>query len=453
MSDESLMASLVHPIADVGLGNTSYLVVAGDRAAVIDPRRDVTEYLALAQQLGTTIVAAFETHLHADFVSGARELAAATGARIYAASTAHLVFDHVPIEPDMPVAIGEVTLRVLPTPGHTPEHVAYVASIGTTQAVFSGGSLIVGGAARTDLTGSARTTELARAQYASVATIAALPPSTALFPTHGAGSFCSTGPTATATSTIGRELANNPLLSAGSEERFVEMLIAGFGSYPRYFSHLREVNRRGATLLRDLPPIPRFDVARATDATGRGAWLIDGRVVDRWAAEHPAGAISIAVRPEFASWLGWVVPFGGAVVLLIDPAQLVEASLLAHRIGYDRILGWTTIEDWRDAGTSMRTTETPTPEQTLDRMRNGTLLLDVRQRAELDELRVPGAHHLELGDIIAGALPDADDIIAFCGHGERSTTAVSLLERRGIRAASLQGGTSAWRRSGAPVEA
>jgi hydroxyacylglutathione hydrolase len=194
-----------HPISDDALGNTSYLVPCGrDMAFSVDPRRDVDEHLATATRLGVRIAAVFETHLHADFVSGSLELRRAAGADLYGAADARLAFPHTPVSPGDRLRIADAHIEVIGTPGHTPEHVSYLATVGNVVTVFSGGSLIVGGAARTDLTGLARTEELARAQYASLRALASLPDETMLCPTHGGGSFCSANRARSNTSTVGQ---------------------------------------------------------------------------------------------------------------------------------------------------------------------------------------------------------------------------------------------------------
>ncbi len=447
-----MAAGDVHAFADEALSNTSYVVdVGGGEAVVVDPRRDVDEYLRLAQQLGLRIVASMETHLHADFVSGSRELATNIGAEVIAPHGADLHFPHGPVSEGQSIAVGDTTFTALDTPGHTPEHVAYLLT-GPMRAVFSGGSLLAGGAARTDLTGDDRTRDLAEAQFGSLRRLAAFSDETGLFPSHGGGSFCSTGSGRHTATTVGQERRSNPLLELEDKDAFVDRLLAGFGSYPPYFLHLREVNRK-PPLLEELScrPLPAAEVSEAVD---RGVWFIDGRPVDEWAAEHPRRAISIAVRPQFASWLGWVVPFGQPVILLVgNDQQLQEALRLARRIGYDRVEGW--IEDgmdaWRRADLPTSSLEVVTPEEAQLRAEDGATLLDVRQQSEWMSSRIPGAVHVELGDIIAGNRP-AGELIAFCGHGERSATAASLILREGGRVANLAGGFSAWKRAGLPTE-
>lgn len=444
----------VHPIADEALGNLSYLVEVGDGTAVsVDPRRDVGEHLELAAKHDLTIAAVLETHLHADFVSGSRELARAAGTEILAAAGAGLDFPHRALRPGDRVGFGQISVDVLATPGHTPEHVAFLLSNDMTSALFSGGSLLAGGAGRTDLTGADRTEELSREQFTSLRRLATLPDDTMLHPTHAGGSFCSTGPARAVAATIGEARTQNPLFASADEDAFVEAILAGFGSYPRYFSHLRDLNRHGAPLLESLDPLPQLDAGEARDAIADGARLIDGRPFEEWARAHAENSVSIEVRPAFASWLGWVVPFGAPVAFVLEDGQVGEATMLARRIGYDRLIGWIRFATWRDAGLPTASIENVGPHEAAERARAGrAALLDVRQHAEHASARLPGATHLELGDIIAGKTPEASDVITYCGHGERSATAASLLARRGIRVANLVGGVGAWRDAGLPLE-
>ena len=246
------MTASLEPLAlvDEGLGNSSYLVDLGDgRALAVDPGRDPGPYLAAAAHRGLAIAYAAETHLHADFVSGSRELAAG-GAQVLAAAAGRTGFPHRGLGDGDEVDLGGLTLRALATPGHTPEHLSYLLlDGGRPVALFSGGSLLVGAVARTDLIAPERTEELARALWRSLhERILSLPGDLAVYPTHGAGSFCSAPAGAERTTTIGAEKAANPLLAAAGEDAFVELLLGGLGSYPPYFLRLREVNRRGPEL-------------------------------------------------------------------------------------------------------------------------------------------------------------------------------------------------------------
>jgi hydroxyacylglutathione hydrolase len=452
-----LIASTVgrtHALPDEALGNTSYLVeLGGGTAASVDPRRDIDGHLELAERLGLRVIAGLETHLHADFVSGSRELAERTGADVYAAREAFLEYGHKGLAEGDQLQLGDVVVQAWATPGHTPEHLSFLVLVdGTPTAVFSGGSLIRGGAARTDLVDASDTDRWSREQFRSVRRLSRLPESTALWPTHGAGSFCATAPGKAPVGTIGDELAANRLLRIGDEDTFVRALRAGFGSFPAYFSRLRDVNRQPA-LLHDIEPPQPLDPDAAHSLISAGAWLVDARPIHAWARLHPQGAVSIELRPAFASWLGWVIPFGDPIILLVNDADRADAVRLARRIGYDRVLGWIGggIDAWTAAGLPAQSAKETDASEARRRVANGAMLVDVRQTAELDGARIPDAAHIELGDIIAGRTPDTDEAVVFCGHGERSATAVSLLERRGIRAVNLVGGIGAWEAAGLPI--
>lgn len=448
------MTPTVFPLHDDELANTSYLVDVGDaRAVVIDPPRDIDTHVELAARLGVEVIATFDTHVHADYVSGATELVA-LGVEALVPHGASPKWPHRSVSDDERIAMGGAVFRAIPTPGHTPEHLAYLLEVdGRPHAVFSGGSLILGGAARTDLLGDAHTEELARAQFHSLRRLAALPDATALHPTHGAGSFCLASATTTNNPTIGSERATNPLLAIEDEEHFVRALVDGFGSFPTYYRHLQALNESGPTPLVTLARPPPLSAHETAARMAKGAWLIDARPVSEWATEHPAGAVSNELRPAFASWLGWIVPFGAPVVLLVDEDGRDEATRLAHRIGYDDLAFLDGgMHAWRAAGLPVASVDEVTPRAALERQTRGATLVDVRQDSELSTLRIPGAVHVELGDIIAGAPPSGSELITFCGHGERSASAASLLERSGIRVANLAGGTAAWVEAGLPVE-
>ena len=445
----------VHPIPDGSLGNTSYLLeIGGTSAVAIDPRRDVDVYEEAADRLGLRLESVVETHLHADFVSGNMELAAA-GASIVVPAGAESTFPHRGIREGETLDLDGVRLRALETPGHTPEHLAYVVEGDDgVVGVFSGGSLIAGGAARTDLIDPALTEQLTRDQFASLRRVAELPDAAHLWPTHGGGSFCSAIPASAGATTIGAERATNPLLAITDEEEFVREVLNGYGSFPAYFLHLRVINQRGATLIADLPLPRALPAGEVAGLMEDGVWLIDVRSVDEWAAGHPRGAIAIAERPAFASWLGWVIPFGAPVVFLGDEQAVASATVAARGIGYDDVRGWVDggLDGWTAAGLPVDSVESLSPADALRRVENGSSLVDVRARSEVAVATIPGAAQIEVGDIAAGKQPGVDDLITYCAHGERAATAASLLEHRGLRVATLAGGFPAWDEAGLPVQ-
>jgi len=446
-----IMRESATPLALVneGLGNTSYLVDLGDCGAlVVDPERDPGPYLAAAEARGLTVAYAAETHLHADFVSGSRELAA-HGARVLAPAAGGIEFGHRGLRDGDEVGLGGLMLRALATPGHTPEHLAYLLlDGGRPVALFSGGSLLVGAVARTDLIDPARTEELARALWRSLhERILCLPDGLPVYPTHGAGSFCAAPAGAERTTTIGAERAGNPLLAAPSEDAFVRLLLGGLGTYPPYFLRLREVNRRGPAVHGPGPAALRAltadDLSRLL---GAGAMLVDARPVASFAAGHVPGAISIALRPAFATWLGWLADPDRPVAFVLEPGQ-DRADLVrqARNIGYERLAGELTggMPAWESAGLPVhRTRLVPATEA-------GGTVLDVRQAAEFQAGHVPGARNIELGTLArpstAPMREDREPLTVMCGHGERAMTAGSLLARQGDRDVAVAiGGPRDW---------
>jgi len=432
----------ITPFVDEGLGNSSYLVDLGDgRALVVDPVRDVAPYAQFAAKHGLQVAYSLETHLHADFVSGSRELAG-LGATILAPRGGELAFPHRPVEDDEEVDLGGLVLRGVGTPGHTPEHLSYLLLDGDRPvAMFSGGALIVGSVARTDLISPEQTEPLARALFRALRDrIRPLPDDLAVYPTHGAGSFCSAPGTGERTTTIGHERASNPLLSAPDEETFLARLTEGLGSYPDYFLRLREVNRRGPAIYGAEPPrLALLTPAELQAALTAGAELIDVRPIDQFAAGHIPGALSIALRPAFASWLGWMVDADRALVFVAEADQdRVDLVRQCLKIGYEKLSGEATggMKAWRTAGQPEVRTELSAkpPPPTAQ-------VVDVRQASEFAAGRAAGTTHLELGSLPKHALDLASaERVLMCGHGERAMTAASLLERVGSRAAVFQGG-------------
>ncbi len=438
------------PLVDEGLGNSAYLVDLGDgRGLVVDPSRDTRAVRAAAEARGLRVAFAADTHLHADFLSGARQLAATDGARVLASAAGDRAFAHTGLRDGDEVDLGGLRLRVLATPGHTAEHLSFVLLDGDAPVgVFTGGSLLVGAAARTDLVAPERTEELARAQYASIRRLLTLGDEVEVWPTHGAGSFCSAPPGAERTTTIGREKASNPLLHAENEDAFVAALLGSLGSFPPYFLRLGEANRRGPAVLDGPPTLAPLGVERVRELLAAGAELVDVRPVVDFAAGHVPGSLSIPLRPAFASWLGWLAPHDRPLVVVRtgdqDPTEILWQAL---KIGYENVAGELDggVAAW--AGSGRPTAAVPLIRaERVDRAH----VLDIRQRAEFTAAHLPGATHVELGDLpahlasVAADLP-AGPTVVMCGHGERAMGAASLLARAGYRdLAVLDGGPGDW---------
>ena len=423
----------VESIVNQGLGNSAYLLDLGDgQSLLIDPERNPAPYLAVAERKDLRLRWVVETHLHADFVSGGREIAA-QGAHLLAPVGSGLKFDHQAVSDGDEVDLGGLTLRVIATPGHTPEHCAYLLADGTQPlALFTGGTLIVGGVARTDLISPDVTNELARAAYRSIKErLLTLPDELAVYPTHGAGSFCSASPTEERTTTIGRERTTNPLLQAKDENEFVARLSAGFGSYPTYFLRLRDLNQTGAKIFGPTPPPIRGltpdEVAGMIEA---GAEIIDVRPVLNFASRHIPGSLSIQLRDQFATWLGWLVDPDRVLVFVADSDQdLVDAVIQSLNIGYEQFGGYLAdgITGWQQSGRSVNRTQV----LSVDRIPSTSAIVDVRQGSEWETGHVPGAIHLELGDMTKAGSHLPAELVLHCEHGQRSMTAASVLERAG----------------------
>ncbi|SDJ97887.1 Glyoxylase, beta-lactamase superfamily II [Actinopolyspora mzabensis] len=434
------------PLVDEGLGNSAYLVDLGDgRALVVDVSLDLRGAWQAARRRGLTLAFAADTHLHADFVSGMRQLAATEGTQVLASAAGHREFAHTGLHDGDEIDLGGLRLRALATPGHTHEHLAFLLLDGDrAQGVFTGGSLIVGAAARTDLVSPDETEPLARQQYASLQRLTALPDEVAVWPTHGAGSFCSAPPGAQRTSTIGAEKAGNPLLQAQDEDAFVTALLDSLGSFPPYFLRLAEYNRRGPVVLDADPALPALDGARVRSLQAEGAQVVDVRPVCQFATGHIPGALSIPLRPAFASWLGWLTsPEHPLVIVRSEEQDPTEIAWQAAKIGRIDLAG--ELDGGMPAWTSDGQPTSSTRLLGADEITHQRVL-DVRQDAEYAEGHVAGATHVELGTLAdrADALPHAPTVV-MCGHGERAMGAASLLEQAGHRdLAVLEGGPQDW---------
>jgi glyoxylase-like metal-dependent hydrolase (beta-lactamase superfamily II)/rhodanese-related sulfurtransferase len=432
---------------DEGIGHSSYLVDLGDGTAlVVDPRRIPELETAEAARRGLATTYTADTHSHADFVSGSPELVA-RGATFLAPDAGRLLVPHHGLRDGERVTIGSFVLEAIATPGHTPDHLVYLLETddGEPVALFSGGSLMVGTVGRTDLLGERHTEELAHEQFHSLRDrILTLPDELPVYPTHGAGSFCSAPGGADRVTTIGRERAQNPLLQFTDESRFVEELRAGFGSFPPFFGRLPEVNRRGPHVYGSMPVLARLDLEAFRSAVERGAQVVDARPITRYAEGHVRGSLSIELRPVFATWLGWLVDASRPVVFVLDDDQdrheLVRQCLT---VGIESLAGELDggYRTWTAAGLAVAS---------IDLAEVGDLdaepVVDVRQRDEFLSGHVPGAINIELG-----ALPDMADtvpagrLVVMCGHGERAMTGASVLEQSGhADVAVLVGGPADW---------
>jgi hydroxyacylglutathione hydrolase len=440
-----------------GLGNTSYVVEVGrGRAVAVDPDRRVTRYLDAAATNGWELAAVLDTHVHADFVTGSLELRERTGATLFVPKDAGIGFPHRGVVAGERLDLGDVEVEVLASAGHTPEHVSYVVRTGPTEAptLFSGGALIAGGAARTDLVAPDMTEPLTRAEFHTLhEAFAGLPDATLLKPTHGGGSFCSVGGGRVEATTLGSERATNPLMSAHDEEDFVRWWPTTFPSTPAYFHRMRAVNIAGPRSLADISPPPPLDPERFAQARAAGALVVDVRRTRAYAEGHVPGSLAVHFRDAFATWLGWLVAPDVPLLFVSDGVpieRVIEESLL---VGYERFAGYLDrgFEAWREAGLPVSTLRTVGPEEASALLDDGALPLDVREPDEFGLGHLAGAVLVPLGALAGRTdeLPAPRPLLTYCSAGERSATATSILERAGIGPVlNLKGGYGAWEEAG-----
>lgn len=444
---------------DAGLAQASYLLACERtrQAIVIDPRRDVDIYVNAARERGLMVAAAIETHIHADFVSGARELAAA-GALTIAGPGSALKFPAREVRDDERLSFGDLSLRVLHTPGHTPEHISIlVESPGQPARIFTGDTLFVGSVGRPDLLGEVRMRELAQALYGSLFDkLLMLPDDVEVHPGHGAGSLCGAGIGAEAHSTIGWERRSNPLLASRSRDAFVTAVLADLPETPPYFSRMKRVNQDGPPvrgLSEGYRGVPAVSAATAAAALDSGALLIDLRSPDAFCAGHPAGALHIALGSKVGYWAGWVLPERARLLLLApDEAAALEAGRQLLRVGFDDIVGRIDggFDAWQAAGSPVARLPQISAAELQARLQRAEpiRIVDVRSAMEWNAGHIPGAVHLPVADASHGRdhLPGASTLATICEGGTRSMLAASLLARAGLTGViNVVGGMNAYR--------
>ena len=436
-----------------GLGDTSYLLASGREAVLVDPQRDAWRFIAAAEAKGWRIVRVIETHVHNDYLSGALETRATTRAEIVAPARGRYEFEHLAVDDGDRIELGGYVLTAMATPGHTPEHLAWLVTeagagpprTGETLeplAAFTGGSLLVGSVGRTDLLGPALTPAQTLDQQRSLRRLAALPEATRILPTHGAGSFCSAGPVARGrTTTIGAELSQNPTFGSIDldEGAFRDRLLDGLGLYPAYYSQMAAINRRGPRVLGGYRPPLGLDAAGldAASAAAGGLTIVDGRPRDAFAAGHVPGSLNIELNESFASYVGWLVPFGGPIALVLPEPEveaLEEATTQLLRIGYERVLGYLEggAEAWAGAGRDLASY----PVTTMAAVSAGSepVILDVRQPHEWrDDGAIPGSQRIFVADLPArlAEVPADQPVTVMCRSGARAAIAASILDAAG----------------------
>ncbi len=386
------------------VGNSSYLVGSEEtkECVVVDPVRDVDLYMAEAERQGMTIRYSVETHVHNDFISGSRELAARTGATVCASAVGGLSFDHRSLRAGETIEVGEVKLTVMATPGHTPEHVSYLASDGSEgggpQALFSGGALLVGGVARSDMLGKQLAPFLGRWFHRTInRELKPLDDGVTVYPMHGGGSFCmATAPGfAATTTTIGQERTSNPFFQARTEFDFLDLALGELQSYPSYFKRMATINRQGARILGQVPQLFPLSPREVWQRVQGDGIAIDSRAPKEFAAGHVPRSYAVAAGDAFATWVGWLVEPGRPLVLVLDEGADTEQFVRQLiRIGCDSPDGYLEggMEAWERARLPISRTKMVTAEELHGLMEGGEgpQPLDVRFRHEWKAGHLPG---------------------------------------------------------------
>lgn len=470
---------LLHRVWDPKLAQASYLIgcIEAKEALVIDPNRDVDQYLALASSLGLRVAHVTETHIHADFCSGSRELATRAKARLYlsdeggdgwrygfaASDGAVLLHDGDRFE------MGRVSVQALHTPGHTPEHLTFLVTDGAAAtepiAAVTGDFVFVGDVGRPDLleraAGVGGTMEdAARTLFRSLQRFKRQPDWLQIWPGHGAGSACGKGMSAIPHSTVGYERRFNWAFAVDDEAEFVRVVLAGQPDPPKYFGTMKRMNRDGPRLLGGVPrPVPA-PAERFVEVVERGGLVIDTRTAAEYASGHIPGTINIPFNNAFTTWAGWVVPYDRDVHLLsakADGRQAEGAMRDLAMIGLDRVVGSFGAEAlgaWTHSGRPLATIARITARDLVERMAAGAVVVDVRSRAEWEAGHIPGVVNIPAGEIVdrLGELPPARPLVVHCQGGTRSAIAAGIMDVHGVAGVvDLPGGFAEWEREGLPV--
>jgi hydroxyacylglutathione hydrolase len=472
---------LLKRIYDDALAQASWLVgcQATGTALVIDPNRDVAQYVRAAEDEGLRITHVTETHIHADFVSGSRELAQAAGAELLLSAEGGPDWQYAFAgEPNVTslhdgdsFMVGNIRLDVVHTPGHTPEHISFLLTDTPAgdrlMGAFTGDFIFVGDVGRPDLleraAGIANTMEAgAHTLFASLQRFKALPDYLQIWPGHGAGSACGKSLGAVPSSTLGYEKLVNWGLATTDEDDFVRQVLEGQPEPPAYFAHMKRINREGPHVLGGLPRPNRLAPGPLVEVLARGITVIDTRRAADFAARYVPGTINVPAGRSLSTYAGSVLPFDVPYYLICNEPVTEIAARIARDltlIGYDRVMGafgTDAIDQWQKAGRALGTVAQLSPEDVAAQLARGDVcVIDVRKRSEWDEGHVPGAAHIPLAELVARSaeIPTDRPLVMQCQGGGRSSIAASVLRAHGVAAVdNLAGGFTAWTAAGLPVD-
>jgi hydroxyacylglutathione hydrolase len=439
------------------LAHASYMVGSGGVAAVIDPQRDVDLYIEAAAKLGWKIEHVIESHLHADFVSGHRELAERTGAKIYIGAQADVLFDHVAVRDGDGIRFGDCEMSFLETPGHTLESVCVLMKDLSEPAkpwvLFTGDTLFAGDVGRPDLSPTHTPQELAGILYESLHTkVMPLPDATEIYPAHGAGSLCGRQLSAESSSTIGRQKQTNYALLARSKEEFVELLTDQMPARPEYFARDVDMNRRGAVALSELPVLEAYRAEHVIELQSKGALVVDTRPSMEFAVAHVPGSVHIALTGQYASWAARILGLDRKLILLAEDEEHVrESQLRLARVGVENVAGYVKdgVIGWTHDGKELEYIPQLSAQEFQElRAKETVRVLDVREAGEREGGSIEGSQWIPLGELEKrmGEISRDGLLVVHCKGGYRSSIATSLLRRGGfVDIANLIGGYDAWK--------
>lgn len=433
-----------------GLAHASYLFGSQGEAAVVDPKRDVDDYIQAAEKEGLKIVAIFNSHPHADFASGFPELAKRTGAKIYTSHLAPVTYEHIAAKQGDKVRIGNIEVEIWETPGHSPDSLSFVASEnGRPRAIYTGDLLFVGDVGRPDLRDAHEDpATLAGKLYDSLFNkVFTLPDDVKVYPAHGAGSLCGRAISSSPYSLVGQEKRFNWAAQLTDRREFVRQMISNLPDRPAYFGFDVGINLQGATPYRELPPVQRLNEQEVQDAANAGAVVIDTRSAPFYGAGHVPRSLNIGLNsPMFSTWVGFTVPGNKPIALVVGSADSVsQARLELARIGFDQIVGYIVADDLKETRQTSQLSVCDL--KAMEGSPKAPFILDVRTPSEWNATHIAGARHIPLPQLSkhVSQLPKDQSIAVICGSGYRSSLGGSLLESAGFqRVQNVMGGMSAY---------
>lgn len=460
---------------DKNLAHASYMVGCQKtgEAIIVDPSRDISAYLETADQEEMKLVGAAETHIHADYVSGSRELADRTGATLYLSDEGDenwkysfaKLYNHQLLHDGDEFMVGNIRFQVMHTPGHTPEHISFIITdmgggADKPMGIFTGDFVFVGSVGRPDLLEKAagiKDTAVAGAMqmFNSLQRFKQLPDYLQVWPAHGAGSACGKGLGAIPSSTVGYEKLFNPALQYDNPGEFTEMLLDGQPEPPKYFAVMKQVNKEGPELLHGYQMPEKLAPSRLEALLAAGHQVVDTAVADQFAAAHVPGTINISLS-NLAAWAGWVVDYNQPLYLITSSRNLDEAVRILAEIGINKVTGYFETEEVTAAGLATESYSVKEAKALADQIINNEVtLIDVRAQTEWDEGHLPHAQHLMLGYLAdrAEEVVNGKPIVVQCRSGNRSAVGASILQAKGAKEViNMAGGFTEWIDAGLPVE-